>query len=40
VEALRDGNRTDKWGAELHALWTATDKCPPIAIVSKELALR
>lgn len=40
VEALRTGNRTDAWGEKLHDLWTATDKCPPIAIVSKELALR
>ncbi len=39
VEALRAGNVSDNAGERLHALWLATDKGPPIAMVSGELAL-
>ncbi|NOT01439.1 MAG: hypothetical protein HOP29_12510 [Phycisphaerales bacterium] len=39
IEALRDGNHSDQWGDILYDLWLATDKGPPIPIVSDELAL-
>lgn len=39
VEVLRDNNHTDDWGDILYDLWLATDKAPPIAMVSADLAL-
>lgn len=37
VEALRDGNVTDRWGAILHDLWLQTDKGPPIVITTEQI---
>ncbi len=39
IEALRDANYTDHWGNTLHTLWLATDKAPPIPMVSASLDL-
>jgi len=40
AESLRDNNVTDDWGEILYDLWLATDKAPPIEIVSDELTLK
>ena len=39
VEALRDGNHTDAWGATLHSLWQSTGKGAPIPAATADLAL-
>lgn len=39
IEALRDGNHTNNLGQELHDLWVQTDKCAPILMASKSVAL-
>jgi len=39
VEALRDGNHTDDWGEVLHDLWLATDKGPPVPVVSRQIVI-
>ncbi len=39
IEALRDGNHTDQWGAILHDLWLQTNKGAPIAMVQAQPVL-
>lgn len=39
VEGLRDGNRTDLWGATLYSLWQSSGNGPPIAMATADIAL-
>ena len=39
IEELRHNNHTDDWGDVLHALWTASGKGAPIAMVSAVIQL-
>jgi hypothetical protein len=39
VEALKNGNRTNRWGEVLYELYQQTDQAPPIAIAQETIAL-
>lgn len=39
VEALRDANTTNSAGEELHAIYEATDRAPPILIASADASI-
>jgi hypothetical protein len=39
IEALRDGNSTDDWGATLHGLWEQTGRGAPLRMTGAQLSL-